>query len=177
MSDMTQPSLISRLKARYERNAASPDGARTRKAAMIGTVIGLALLGSYRLWHRSNSEPAVITTAHAEPGLVQGKLPACDSPFAQNLLKQAVETNPSPILGPVKVHKVGVIADYMALVIQQANDTSKPHITSDYFAETQNMRRCMAQLFTSRGRHAYNFTMTFPTESKDEVYLQAELGE
>lgn len=183
MSDTPQLGLISHLKARYNRNAASPDGARTRKAAMIGAVVGLALLGGYRLWHRSGGDPAPITTAHADPGFVQGQLPACDAPTAQQLLKQAVEANPSPILGPVKVHKIGQITDYMAFVIALAggpNAKVDPNPDADMLAaraNLQNRRSCAAQLFTSRGQHVYNYSIVWTSDAKDEVYLEAQLGE
>ncbi|CAO4167215.1 hypothetical protein [Methylorubrum extorquens] len=183
MSETNSPSLIARLKARYAANAASPEGARTRKAAMIGTVIGLALLGGYRLWHRSGGDPALITTAHADPGFVQGQLPTCDAPTAQQLLKQAVEANTSLILGPVKVHKVGQITDYMAFVTALAggpNAKVDPNPDATMLAvraNLQNRRSCAAQLFTSRGQHVYNFSIVWTSDAKDEVYLEAQLGE
>lgn len=183
MSETANSSLIGRLKARYAANVASPDGARTRQAAMIGTLVGLVLLGGYRLTHRVNSNETASPVASGEPSFVQGQLPACDAPVAQHLLKQAVETNPSPVLGPVKVHKVGQITDYMAFVTALAGgadakvDPNPDATMLAARANLQNRRSCAAQLFTSRGQHVYNYSIVWTSDAKDELYLEAELGE
>lgn len=172
--------IINRLKARYANNAARPDGARTRRAAAVGTIIGVVLLGSYRLVHKAGgTEPGPAT----EASFVQGQLPACDAPIARDLLKQAVETNPSPLLGPVKVHKVGAITDYMAMVLDLANASGAkldPNPDTNMLAVRANLnnrRSCAAQLFTSKGLHIYNYSIVWTSDAKDEIFLQAELGE
>ncbi|MDR7039781.1 hypothetical protein J2X36_004559 [Methylobacterium sp. BE186] len=188
MSETTNPSFITRLKTRYAANAATPDGACAKKAAIVGSLVGLVLLGGYRLWHRSGSDqaaPTVVNNAAGSPArtFVQGQLPACDAPVAQHLLKQAVETNPSPILGPVKVHKVGAITDYMAFVTALAGGADAkvdPNPDATMLAMRANLesrRSCAAQLFTSRGQHVYNYSIVWTSDAKDEVFLQAELGE
>ncbi|GEP06145.1 hypothetical protein [Methylobacterium oxalidis] len=188
MSETTNPSFIARLKARYASNAATPNGARAKQAAIVGSLVGLVLLGGYHLWHRSGSDQASAavhsnTAASPKPTFVQGQLPTCDAPVAQHLLKQAVETNPSPLLGPVKVHKVGAITDYMAFVTALAGgadakvDPNPDNTMLALRANLENRRSCAAQLFTSRGQHRYDYTITWMSDAKDEVFLQAELGE
>lgn len=183
MPETANSSLIGRLKARYAANAASPDGARTRQAAIIGTLVGVVLLGGYKLAHRTNGDESASPAAFAEPSFVQGQLPACDAPVAKHLLKQAVETNPSPALGPVKVQKVGEITDYMAFVTALAGGPDAkvdPNPDANMLAaraSLQNRRSCAAQLFTSRGQHVYNYSIIWTSDAKDELYLEAELGE
>lgn len=183
MPDSTNPSLLARLKARYAANAASPDGVRTRQAALIGTFAALVLLGGYRFTHRTGGHEAAAGSVAAEPSFVQGQLPACDSPLARHLLTQAVETNTSPLIGPVKVHKVGQITDYMAFVTALAGGPDAkldPNPDADMLAaraNLQNRRSCAAQVFTSRGQHLYNYAIVWTSDAKDEVYLEAELGQ
>jgi hypothetical protein len=183
MPENRPENIINRLKARYATNAASPDGARTRRAAAVGTFIGVVLLGGYRLVHRASGTEAEPTATAAEASFVQGQLPACDAPIARDLLKQAVETNPSPLLGPVKIHKVGAITDYMAMVLNLANASGvklDPNPDANMLAvraNLNNQRSCAAQLFTSRGLHTYNYSIVWISDAKDEIFLQAELGE
>ncbi|MCF4124480.1 hypothetical protein [Methylobacterium sp. SyP6R] len=183
MPENRPENIITRLKARYANNAASPDGARTRRAAAVGTIIGVVLLGGYRLVHRASGTEAGPAATAAEASFVQGQLPACDAPIARDLLKQAVETNPSPLLGPVKVHKVGAVTDYLAMVLNLASASGAkldPNPDANMLAVRANLnkrRSCAAQLFTSKGLHTYNYSIVWTSDANDEIFLQAELGE
>lgn len=153
MSDTSQPNLLTRLKARYAKNASSPDGARTRRAAIIGTLIGAGLLGGYKLWHRptaSDRYPITVT-----PGV----MPACDSSTARRLLKQALEAAPAAKQGGITVQKLGAFAE-----------TGFVPVT----AKGSEMRLCTGDVFLSSGRQDVAFTLQWTSPAKTELWIEAD---
>lgn len=169
----TQPSgLITRLRARYTTNAAAPDSARTRRAAAVGGLAALVLLGGYRLRHR----------ADAEPGIVPGQLPACASALAQRLLRQAVEDQTTALTGPIRVQAITEMTDH-AETVRRSIDAMRPAegTPPEQFAATvrgmrenaEATRSCSARLYTSRGVRLYGYGLSWTSPTRDQVYLEA----
>lgn len=175
MSETNRPHLLARLRARTLANAAGPHGARTRRAAAIGGLVALALLGGTHLRHRSGGGAA--------PGLVAGELPPCDAPLARDLLRQAVEGQASALTGPVRVQSIGEIVDHGA-TIREGIESMRPASDADpeefrryvegLRATAAARRTCSAQLFTSRGVRLYGYTLSWTSPARNEVYLEAE---
>lgn len=122
----------------------------------------------------------------ADAGFVQGQLHTCDAIVVKSLLKQVVEANTSPILGTIKVHRVGDVTDYMAIPAainatsgsEPARQTTPPDENMlRVRAALENRRMCGARLFTSRGQHLWNYTVVWTSAAKDEIFVQAEFGD
>lgn len=175
MSETVNPSLIARLKKRYAANAANPDGARTRQAAMIGTLIGLVLLGGYGLTHRANSNESASSATPAAPTFIAGQFPACDAPVARQMLQQALEQNTSPLLGATKVHQITEISDaHVESLKLIAQDDPNRTAAIDMIKSAQAVSRdCLATVYTSRGQKLYNYVFTWTTPAKDQLYIEA----
>lgn len=153
MSETTVASLIGRLKARYAANAASPDGARTKQVAIISAVVGVVLLGGYRLLHRASggeSYPLTIT-----PGV----MPACDSSQARRLLKRTLEQAPAARQAGITVAKLGAF-----------RETGFVPVT----AKGTEMRLCTGDVFFSAGRQDVAFTLQWTSPKKDELWIEAD---
>lgn len=153
MSDTSQPNLLARLKARYAANAASPDGARTRRAAVIGALIGACLLGVYKLWHRPTAGERFPLT------ITPGVMPACDSSTARRLLKQALETAPAAKQAGITVQKLGAFAE-----------TGFVPVT----AKGSEMRLCTGDVFLSSGRQDVTFTLQWTSPARTELWIEAD---
>lgn len=178
----TQPSgLITRLRACYTTNAAAPDSARTRRAAAVGGLAALVLLGGYRLWHRADGGSASPPAA-AEPGIVPGQLPACASALAQRLLRQAVEDQTTALTGPIRVQAITEMTDH-AETVRRSIDAMRPAegTPPEQFAATvrgmrenaEATRSCSARLYTSRGVRLYGYGLSWTSPTRDQVYLEA----
>lgn len=178
MSETNRPHLLARLRARTLAHAAGPHGARIRRAAAIGGLVALALLGGYHLWHR--------TDGGVMPGLVAGELPACDAPLARDLLRQAVEGQATALTGPFRVQSVGDVMDHGATVRENI-DAMRPTANDDPevfrravqgLREAEAARRtCSAQVFTSRGVRVYGYALSWTSPAREEVYLEAVRAE
>lgn len=175
------PGLLARARARYRANAAAPDGAHTRRAAAIGGLAALILLGGYRLWHRADGDPASAPSA-AEPGVVPGQLPACDSALAQRLLRQAVEDQATALTGPIRVQAITEMTDH-AETVRRSIDELRPAqgTPPEQFAATvrgmrenaEATRSCSARLYTSRGVRLYGYGLSWTSPAWDQIYLEA----
>ena len=175
------PRLFARMRARYRANAAAPDGARTRRAAAIGGLAALVLLGGYRLRHRTDGGPASAPAA-AAPGVVPGQLPACDSALAQRLLRQAVEDQATAFTGPIRVQTITEMTDH-AETVRRSIDALRPAqgTPPEQFAATvrgmrenaEAVRSCSARLYTSRGVRLYGYGLSWTSPARDQVYLDA----
>lgn len=175
------PGLLARMRARYRANAAAPDGARTRRAAVVGSLAALVLLGGYRLWHCADGGPGSVP-AVTEPGVVPGQLPACDSALAQRLLRQAVEDQGTALTGPMRVQAITEMTDYAETVRRSIDELSPAKGTPPgQFAATMRgmrenavaVRSCSARLYTSRGVRLYCYGLSWSSPSRDQVYLEA----
>ncbi|MCE4224927.1 hypothetical protein HCU64_14285 [Methylobacterium sp. C25] len=65
----------------------------------------------------------------------------------------------SPLLGAVKVYKVGGVTDYMATASGAKLGSNFDANMLAARANLENWRSCAAQLFTSRGRHVWNYSI------------------
>ncbi len=117
---------------------------------------------------------------------MQGQLPTCDAIVVKSLLKQAVEANTSPILGTIKVHRIGDVTGYMAFAAainaasgsEPARQTTPPDENMlRVRAALENRRMCGTRLFTSRSQHLWNYTVVWTSAAKDEIFVQAVFGE
>ncbi|WP_342165031.1 hypothetical protein [Methylobacterium sp. SD21] len=164
------------MRARYRANAAAPDGARTRRAAAIGGLAALVLLGGYRLWHRADGGSV------SAPGAVPGQLPACDSALAQRLLRQAVEDQATALTGPIRVQAITEMTDH-AETVRRSIDALRPAqgTPPEQFAATvrgmrenaEAVRSYSARLYTSRGVRLYGYGLSWTSPARDQVYLEA----
>lgn len=174
------PRFFARMRARYRANAAAPDGARTRRAAAIGGLAALVLLSGYRLWHRTDGGPA--SAPAAEPNVVPGQLPACDSALAQRLLRQAVEDQATALTGPIRVQAITEMTDH-AETVRRSIDALRPAqgTPPEQFAaivrgmreNAEAVRSCSARLYTSRGVRLYGYGLSWTSPARDQIYLEA----
>jgi hypothetical protein len=175
MPETSKSSIISQLKARYAANTTSPDGARTRQAAVVGTLVGLVLLGGYQLTHQANGNESASTATPAAPTFIAGQFPACDAPIARQMLQQAIEANTSPLLGATKVQQITEITDahVESVKLIAADDPNRDYALKQIAAMQVVSRDCLATFYTSRGKKQYNYIFTWTTPAKDNLYIEA----
>jgi hypothetical protein len=116
------------------------------KQSLLVASIVMGIIAGYRLLTRNPNE---ITLVDLEPG----KIPACESSVARQLLKRAVEQSPHAQQSGLKIIKLGEFYD---LTVDKS--TAK--------------RTCAGEVFTNAGRGSIDFTLDWMSPKQDEVWLQ-----
>lgn len=112
-------------------------------------VLGLIGVGSYFMFG----------SHHPQPSFEPGHMPACNSGFVRQLLKETIE-EPSPSGEVFQVQKIGGI------------DDASNAFTPEEIHARPDRRRCVATVFTNAGRQLVVFQIDWSDNAKNEVYLE-----
>ncbi len=107
------------------------------------------LIGASSIWLH-------FTRQRGEPGLTQGVLPACDSPYTRKLLRQTIEQAPASRAVGLQVMRLG----FMRHHLDGVRDTSQ-----------LPARVCEAEVFANAGRRTLGFSLEWTGAEKNEVWL------